>query len=299
MIFLIGSIVLSSYLTLAFKVCEKYGISIFQAILFNYITCIATGSIVNGSHPFTSTNFHSRWFPWAVIMGAIFILVFNITGYTTQKIGVAVASVANKLSLVIPFIFSIYLFNEPASWIKIAAIIIALIAVALTCYPSQNDFSHAAGKHISAGWKDMILPAVLFIGSGLSDSLVNYVSNPSSNLLTKEDNNAYLVTGFTAAFCIGTVILIVQVLRKKAVIQSKAIIAGICIGVPNYFSIWCLVKVLNLYSENSSAIIPVNNMGIVLFSAVMAWLLFKEKLSFINWTGIILSVAAIAMIAFG
>ena len=39
-------------------------------------------------------------------------------------------------------------------------------------------------------------------------------------------------------------------------------------------------------------------MGIVLFSAVAAWLLFKEKLSLINWVGIVLSIVAIALIAF-
>jgi uncharacterized membrane protein len=49
----------------------------------------------------------------------------------------------------------------------------------------------------------------------------------------------------------------------------------------------------------SSAIIPVNNMGIVLFSSIMAWLLFREKLSVINWLGIFLSLGAIALIAFG
>jgi drug/metabolite transporter (DMT)-like permease len=40
-------------------------------------------------------------------------------------------------------------------------------------------------------------------------------------------------------------------------------------------------------------------MGIVLFSSVMAWLLFKERLSAINWVGILLSLVAIYFIAFG
>ncbi|MEO7531130.1 MAG: hypothetical protein ABIS69_06955 [Sediminibacterium sp.] len=49
MFYLAGSILLTSYLTLAFKVCEKYKVNIFQAIVFNYITCVITGSFVNGS----------------------------------------------------------------------------------------------------------------------------------------------------------------------------------------------------------------------------------------------------------
>jgi uncharacterized membrane protein len=71
------------------------------------------------------------------------------------------------------------------------------------------------------------------------------------------------------------------------------------IGIPNYFSIWCLVQVLKDYQGNSSAILPINNMGIVLFSTVAAWIFFRERLSKLNWLGIILSIAAIAFIAFG
>ena len=79
----------------------------------------------------------------------------------------------------------------------------------------------------------------------------------------------------------------------------KNLLAGVLIGVPNYFSIWCLVRFLKNSPWQSSASIPVNNMGIVLFSAVVAWLLFKERLSLINWLGILLSLIAIYFIAFG
>jgi uncharacterized membrane protein len=77
------------------------------------------------------------------------------------------------------------------------------------------------------------------------------------------------------------------------------VIAGICIGIPNYFSIWCLVHFLQDSPWETSASLPVNNMGIVLFSTLVAALLFKEKLSNINWTGIALSAIAIYLIAFG
>jgi multidrug transporter EmrE-like cation transporter len=40
-------------------------------------------------------------------------------------------------------------------------------------------------------------------------------------------------------------------------------------------------------------------MGIVLLTALVAWLIFKEKLSATNWLGIALSLGAIALIAYG
>src|SRR6478735_2577203 len=104
MLFLIGSILLASYLTLAFKSLEKFGINTFQAIVYNYITCVITGSIVNGASPFKSGLLEHNWFPWAMIMGVLFIGLFLLIAFTAQRSGVSVASVANKLSLAIPFI---------------------------------------------------------------------------------------------------------------------------------------------------------------------------------------------------
>ncbi len=294
MIYLIGSIVLSSYLTLSFKVLQRLHINAFQAIVFNYIACVCTGAVFNGSFPVNSEAVQLPWFKWAVLMGCMFISIFNVIGITTQKLGVAVASVANKLSMVIPFLFSIFLYSEKATALKIAGIVVALSAVVLTCYPSQKD---------PAGTKKnnellFILPVVLFISSGLLDTLIVYVkniffSNPEANF------NNFLISAFAVAGAIGALVLIIQVISGKQQFSFKALFAGILIGIPNYFSIWFLGRVISAYQGNSSAVIPVNNMGIVLFSAVMAWILFREKLLFINWAGIVLAVAAIALIAYG
>jgi drug/metabolite transporter (DMT)-like permease len=294
LIYLVGSIFFSSYLALSFKVVERFNIPVFQAIVFNYITCVITGSVVNGTFPITQSSFNEPWMMWALIMGTMFIITFNLIGYTVQKIGVAVTSVAHKLSLVIPFAFSIYLYNETATWIKITGVAIALSAVVLTCLPPEKGET-PAHKHIS-GWMMFLLPALLFLGSGFVDTMVKYVEQTYLNDL---NNNAYLISAFATAGLIGAILLIGILAAGKQKFDKRSIIAGIAIGIPNYFSIWCLVKVLSLYQGNSSAIIPINNMSIVLFSSVVAFIVFKEHLSLINWMGIILAIGAIALIAFG
>ncbi|MEN9597798.1 MAG: hypothetical protein RL596_109 [Bacteroidota bacterium] len=293
MIYLIGSIVLTSYLTLAFKICEKLKIAIFPAIIFNYITCVITGSLVNGSFPITGAVMQTDWFKWAMLMGVLFVSIFNIVGITAQKIGVAVASVANKLSLVIPVILSVYLYQETVMGWKLVGVLVALIAVIFTCAPTgKKDASTSA---ISLQMK-IGLPLVLFIGSGLLDALINHVQQ---TYVTPENNNAYLISGFFSAACIGTSVLLFQYFTGKRRFVGQELLAGICIGIPNYFSIWCLVKFLQVSPWESSASFPVNNMGIVLFSTLVAWIIFKEKLSTINWIGVLLSLVAIFLIAFG
>ena len=87
-----------------------------------------------------------------------------------------------------------------------------------------------------------------------------FFSNPGTNF------NHFLITAFTVAGLIGSVVLIIQIAGGRQQFSVKAFYwAGTMIGIPNYFSIWCLGKVIAAYQGNSSAVIPVNNMGIVLF----------------------------------
>lgn len=294
MLYLVGSIVLTSYLILSFKAVERFGIPVFQAIVFNYVFCVITGTVVNGSFPVNASSTSQPWFLWAMVMGSLFVSIFNLIGYTTQKIGVAVASVANKLSLIIPFIFSLYLYSETATTLKVVGIILALVAVFFTCLPPHKGET-PAHKHLSRTMM-IVLPIVLFLSSGLLDTLIKYVEQ---TFLNDTNNNAYLITSFATAATLGLMALVAMILTGKQQFQPKSILAGAAIGIPNYFSIWCLVHVLKQYQGNSSAIIPINNMGIVFFSSVMAWFLFKEELSAINWLGIFLALGAIALIAFG
>ncbi|MFY7899673.1 MAG: EamA family transporter [Chitinophagaceae bacterium] len=293
MIYLIGSIVLSSFLTLAFKMLGKLNIPIFQSIVYNYLICVVTGSIVNQSFPINQEALSQTWFHWACVMGVLFIILFNMIGITAQKISVAVASVANKLSLIIPVILSVYLYNESVKGFKLLGVIIALVAVVFTCL--QDKKQEATMDKSMVKW-EYALPFLLFIGSGLLDSLINHVQQKHVN---ESNSNAFLISGFAAAGTIGLLVLLFQFIQGKQQFSYKPIVAGIIIGIPNYFSIWCLVRYLKFSPWQSSASIPINNMGIVLFSTIVAWIAFKEKLSKINWIGIGLSIIAIYLIAFG
>ncbi|TAG14467.1 MAG: hypothetical protein EAZ13_10045 [Sphingobacteriia bacterium] len=293
MFYLLGSIILTSYLLLSFKVIQKFNVPVFPAIVFNYFTCVITGSIVNGAFPIRASALGTPWFKWSCIMGVLFIILFNLIGVTAQKIGVAVASVANKLSLIIPVVLSVYLYNESVVGWELVGIVFALASVMLTCMPSRT--AAASAGRVSLTMK-LGLPFLLFLGSGLLDALINHVQQ---KYVTAATNNSFLISGFFAAGLIGGIVLCILYLQKKWVFEMRQLIAGICIGVPNYFSIWCLVNYLQASPLETSASIPVNNLGIVLFSTLGAVIFFKEKLTKINVLGVLLSVVAIYLIAFG
>jgi drug/metabolite transporter (DMT)-like permease len=297
LLFLIASIILTAWLTISFKIIARLGINNLQAIVYNYMVCVITGSIVNGSFPVNASLVQQTWLPWALVMGCGFISLFNLAAFTVQKIGVAVATVAYKLSLVIPFVFSIYLYHEKATALKIAGVALALLAVWFTTRPSGKVLTGVEGKKgKKVSWLLWAMPLLLFVGSGLLDTMIKYVEQA---FLNPDNQDAYLITAFCVAASVGMIILLYLFITGRQQFSGRAVLAGIGIGVPNYFSIWCLLGALKGYAGNSSAIIPINNMGIVLFTAVVAWLIFKEKLSATNWLGIVLSLAAIALIAYG
>lgn len=288
-ILLIASILLSSYLSLAFSYLGKTKADIFQVIVINYFICVLTGSWVNGSMPHPDTVLRQEGWYGAVGMGIGFIVVFNLMAITTQKISVAVSSVANKLSFIIPVVLSVILFNEALSWVQWLGIGVAVLAVIFTCYPAnsvQNTLSVSIG---------LLSPMLLFVGSGLLDTLMNFIQH---KYVTDLNRHNYLVTGFGIAGITGVLIAGYGYIVGSRKWNLINIWGGIAIGIPNYFSIWCLVKFLSLSGEQSSVGIALNNMGIVLFSTVMAWILFKQSLSKVNMVGIFMAVIAIGMITF-
>ncbi len=285
MFYLIITILLNVVISAIFKVLPKFKIDTLQAIVVNYCVCVITGSLFLGHVPFHTSNFSQPWFLWAMLMGASFISIFNLIAYCTRVDGITTATISNKLSLVIPVVIAIVFFKEAAGIAKIAGIILALPAVYLTTRVKENN-----GKTPSLLW-----PLLLFIGSGLLDALVNFVQR--SFLDTAEVQATYTIYCFAVAACLGIALVTVMIITKKIELHWRNIIAGICIGVPNYFSIYFLIRCINSGIMQSSATIPVLNIGTLVASSLTAILIFKEKANSQRIIGLLLSIVAILLIA--
>lgn len=284
MIFLVATVLLNTLLSVLFKLFPRFGVNTLQAIVVNYWVCVITGSVFLGHFPVNAVSVQQNWFPWAVVMGVSFISVFNLIGYCTRVAGITTATIANKLSLVIPVFLSILLYHESTGIWKIAGIILAIPAVYLTAHEKEK----AGGS--------LLWPALLFVGSGLLDALVKYVEQ--GYLATPDVQAAYTIHVFAVAAVAGTMLLLVQLARKKMVFAWKNLLAGICLGIPNYFSIYFLIRLFNSHFLQSSAALPVNNICIVIASALAAILFFKEKATPMRIAGLVLSVIAIMLIIF-
>ncbi|MBK7668019.1 MAG: hypothetical protein IPJ32_12200 [Sphingobacteriaceae bacterium] len=73
-------------------------------------------------------------------------------------------------------------------------------------------------------------------------------------------------------------------------------IGGIILGIPNYFSIFFILKSLEANIFTSAQLFPVLNISNVVLTALVGFLVFKEKLSAQNLLGVLLAVISILLI---
>ena len=286
MIYLLLSILASTIIFIIFKLFEKFQINIFQAIVVNYCIAFTTGILSYNGTITISQLPNLDWFYYTLILGALFIIVFNLMAITTQKSGLSVVSVATKMSVVVPVLFGLLYYNESLGNVKLIGIAIALIAVYLTSNKSKQG--------ISVNRKSIVLPILVFIGSGIIDTSIKFLED---TYVANNDVPLFSAIIFLAAAIIGFIFIIIQIIRGSFKFEFKNIIAGICLGVPNYFSIYFLVKTLRSDILESSGIFAINNVSIVALSTFAGIFIFKEKLIRKNWIGIALAILSIVLIS--
>jgi drug/metabolite transporter (DMT)-like permease len=282
--YLLSNIVLATAIFLLFKWFRINGIDSGKAIALNYLTVVGLGLMSDGIQTEIFSDTPALFSTLAT--GAMFILVFNIMAFTSQRSGVMIASIASKMSVVIPVVSGILLYSESAGYLKITGVVLALLAIIMVSW-SGNQFAHRKGLLV------LILPGLLFIGSGIVDSMLKYLQ--SAHMQTHSLNTLLIVScGF--AGITGIISLIFRKRSNGLEIDMKTLIYGLILGTVNYGSLFFLLKVLENSSIESGVAFSIINVSIVSLSAIFAHLLFKEKLSSGRVSGLITAVAAILIL---
>ncbi len=286
---LILCILCSVTLVVLFKLFDRLKIDTFQAIVFNYLTAVFTGAFARPFNPELVLHEKGNWIWWALGLGVFFISLFVIIGRSVSESGITLTTVANKMSLAIPVAAGVWLYNEQVNAVKFFGILLALAAVTFSSWKSETKSE--SKKH----GKSWLFPLIIFVGSGFLDTSMKYVE---TQVLSPALTSIFLLLLFLTAGSIGIGILTTGLVLGKMKFHYRNLLGGIALGIPNYFSIYFLLEALSTSGLDSTVIFPIMNVGTVLLSAVSAIVMFREKLSVLNYLGLGLSIAAILMIAF-
>lgn len=283
MIYLGLSIAFATVIVLVFRAFTRYRIDSLQAIVVNYGVCTLIGLGSTSAGQLMKLP-HWKGLPFALLLGALFIGLFYLIARTAQTIGVTAASVAQKLSFVIPVVAGITLFGEPFSLMKLVGFAVAAQAV---------YFISARSGAVPGLRNHLALPAVVFTGSGVCDLIIKYIETAHLGLVHK---GTFTVVLFGTAFSLGAVWLAVRLIKQRRPPDVRSLLAGVALGLPNYGSIYFLISALEQPGWGASRVFPVNNVGIILLSAVSAWLLFGERLNRLQVIGLALAVLSIVIL---
>ncbi len=289
MIYLILSILCSSLIYALFKSFERYGVDTFPAIVINYYMAAIFGFVYLGDMSTTAASiFEAKWLPWAALVGFLFITLFYIIAAVSQQFGVTVASIASKMSLIIPVAILLAIDpSEGAGITKIIGILVGLLAVFLA-----SD----KGRAQRAANAKLILPIVLFVGSGGLDFILAIVQK--TFLHTPLDYKLFVPVPFAFAAILGTVVLVIRSKQKIATNHKRNLLGGLVLGLVNYGSIYFLLRAIGSSLLDRSSAIPANNIGIVLLSTLIGIVLYKERLSAKNAAGVALAVLSILLLTY-
>ena len=284
MIYLLLSISISTGLFVIFKYFGIYKIDVLKAIVVNYIIAFSFGFLSYENAISITEILHQPWIYGAFFLGALFVAIFFVMAMTAQKNGVSVASIAGKMSVVIPVFFGVFLYGESVTFLKIIGIAIALLAVYLASLKEGKSNAQKAG---------LLFPVLLFFGSGAIDTTLKYVE---VNYVPENEVALFSGSVFAIAAVFGLIILGVKSIKKTTSFGAKNIVAGVVLGIPNYYSIVFLIKALQNNNFESSVLFTVNNVGIVILSTLVGLFLFKEQFSLKNKIGVFLAIIGIVLV---
>jgi len=220
------------------------------------------------------------WMYASIACGALFISLFFIMGSSSQLNGVATTSVAVKMSMAASLIGMILVFGTPLNIFNSIGILLAILGVFLVSYSKS-------GK-VNASW--MLI--ALFLGSGMLDFILYLVQD---SVLLNMPGSIFSAVGLGTAGIFGGIILSIQLATKRRKLHFKNIIAGIFLGIPNYFSIYLLLLSYKTTGWNEITVLSITNVSVVLISALLAFFAIKQKITSRKVIELTCAVFAIAL----
>ena len=276
MLFLLLAILSSAAIAVIMRLSADRVCSNITMLAANYLTCLLFAAGYAGFR--LAPSIHPG-FSFAAGLGSIngflYLLGFVLLQYNTRKSGVVLSSVFMKLGLLVPIAASILLFGEMPTWLQGIGFLLAVGAILLINYEKGTSLS---------GTK---LPLILMLlAGGLGDAMskIFEVYGPG------EQGDLFLFYTFVGAFLLCLLLII----RNKEGFDKFALLFGVLVGIPNFFSAKFLLMALG---ELPAVIVyPTYSVATILVVTLAGIGLFGERLKKKQWLALFVILAALIML---
>jgi drug/metabolite transporter (DMT)-like permease len=286
MIYLALAILGSGVIPVIFRAFDGWRVNLFWAIPANYVTCVLVGNLFADKRLSFTDLAAQSWILFAALQGLILAVNFYLLAHTAQRAGVAIASLASRLSVAIPSLLAFVLYGDALTLMKITGLCAALLALYL-CTAPDGRVAVPTSRLLQ------LSPITLFLTFGVYFTILKYLQ---TYYLSESTYHSYVMSGFVFAFLSSIVIGAAKGVFARAEFRLRHFGAGIFLGVINYVAIYALLKVLALKGWESSQLFPIYSVGVVAVSTMLAFVCFRERLSKQKTLGLAFGLAAVALL---
>ena len=280
MLFLILSIICSVTVGVIFKITRNYKCNPVQIITFNYVFAILFCYFAFSPN-LDEVTVNAPWNIYLSI-GILLPVVFLFLAASIKHMGIVKTDAAQRLSLFIPILAAWFIFKEEFNSYKVIGLVIGFLALLFILRkPAENEQNK---------W---FYPAIVLLGFGVIDILFKQIALYSTLPYTTS-----LFVVFDIALAVSLLIVIYDTVMKKVKLEIKNILFGGLVGLFNFGNILFYLKAHQAFSENPSTVFAGMNMGVIVVGSLVGVLFFKEKLSKMNFLGVVLALIAIVFIVF-
>lgn len=212
-----------------------------------------------------------------LFVGSIFAFSKSVT-----LSGAALSTVSSRLSVFVPIILSLVFYDELPNSYQIIGLTLTLLTIILFYLSINNSKKGTANKNV---FRYLLL---ILLGIGIADFFMKvFQENWNSS-----DKPWFLFWIFFFSFLITLFI----VLRKKKVLDKRTIFWGMTMGVPNIFSSYFLIESLKSFS--AIFVYPIVNISIIIITAVMVRIFWKEVWNTYSKLALFSGILSILLLSF-
>ncbi|UYW02068.1 EamA family transporter [Flavobacterium agricola] len=278
MYYLLISIFCSVSVAALFKWAKNSNVSVFSIIHFNYLLAIVYCYFLFDSNYYTIQTYADN-LPIYALLGILLPTLFLILNKSILQVGIIKTDIAQRFSLLIPILVSVFVWNQVLNQSKIVGLALGFLAIFLILYK----------KGITKNTSFYFMPILVLLGYGLVDVLFKQIA-----LIQNISYTSSLLFIFTLAFIISSVIALLK--KPKVVYNLNTIKWGLLLGTLNFGNIYTYIKAHQVLKDNPTIVFVTMNLGVIILSTIVGYFIFKEKINKINAVGIVLALLAIYLI---
>ena len=249
-----------------------------QVLMWNYLVALLLSYFIF-KPDFTAIGSNAPWVIY-ILLSVLLPVIFLFLIASIRHTGIVKTDAAQRLSLIIPILAAYFIFQEKFNLFKIIGISI--------CFPAIWLILKKPDANQSKKW---IFPAAVLLGFGVIDTLFKKIASYSEIPYT---TSIFII--FAGALIVAKILVANEMYTCKTKIQAKNALFGFVVGIFNFGNIIFYLTAHKIFATNPSTVFAIINIGVIILGSIVGTLVFKEKLSILNYAGILLAVAAILFI---